>query len=193
VFFVIGLWKGLWWQVSRVIILLVAYYVATRFGGEVGQLFLRWTVNGAPTPEQQDTALYAAYVLTFLAILVALSLWALLLQKLIKRAGLSFFDRAGGGVVGIGTGAGVMLFLLSALYMFFPESQVAQAAVGSHAGELSQRAVDLFGKVVPDEVRRAFHLPPLRPPAAADQKQAPANPATGDKAPVQGNGQPKGK
>lgn len=164
VFFIIGLWKGFVWQTSRIAILGVAYFVAGRLGPGLGDRLLHWLVEPPLTSQQQETALYIAYVLLFLVVLVLLSLLALLLQDLIKRAGLSFFDRLGGGFVGVATGGCVVLFLLSVVFMFAPQSHVAQAAETSHAMQLSARAVDWCGKVMPDEVRRVFNLKPLREP-----------------------------
>lgn len=106
---VIGLFRGLIWQVSRVAILVVAYVVAGRFGEPLGQLLARTPAvggqAGAGAIDTPDTTLYLAYVLLFVAVLVVLSLLALLLQKLAAKAGLGFFDRLGGGVIGVATGA----------------------------------------------------------------------------------------
>ena len=158
VFFVLGLFKGIVWQVSRVVILAAAYTLSARLGQPLAELLLRWTHSGPnpPTEDQQQTAFYIGCVLLFVGVLVVLSLFALLLQKLINKAGLGFYDRLFGGVLGVGSGAIVVLFLLTAVYMFFPQSGVAAAATSSHSLELSRKAVDLMGPVVPDELRRVF-------------------------------------
>ena len=183
VFFAIGIFKGLIWQVSRVAILLVAYVVSGRFGAEVGAWLARTPVVGgtAPAPgspdavpiETPETTLYLAYVLLFLAVLVTLSLTAMLLQKLASKAGLGFFDRLGGGVVGVATGAGVVLFGLFVVNMFFRGSHLADAAQTSHALRLSRDAVDWLGETVPDDLRTVISLTPLRagPPGSADPRQ----------------------
>lgn len=168
VFFVLGLFKGLIWQVSRIGILVVAYVAAGRFGATVGGWLQRTPAVGgdanavADTPE---TTLYLAYVLIFLGVLIVLSIAALLLQRLARHAGLGFFDRLGGGVLGIATGACVVLFGLFVVNMFFGTSQLANAAESSHALRLSRRAIDLLGEGVPDELRTVIALAPLRAPA----------------------------
>lgn len=169
VFFVIGLFKGLIWQVSRIAILVLAYVAAGRFGGTVGDWFARTPALGGDAAraagETPDTTLYLACVLIFLVVLVALSLLAILLQRLAQKAGLGFFDRLGGGLLGIATGGCVVLFGLYVVNMFFHGSQLAQAAETSHALQLSRRAIDLLGQGVPDELRTVISLAPLRTPA----------------------------
>ncbi len=170
VFFVLGLFKGLIWQVSRIAILVVAYVVAGRFGGEVAGMLAATT--GAPSSEAPgseapgseapgETTIYLAYVLLFLAVLIVLSLLAMLLQKLAVKAGLGFFDRVGGGVLGVATGACVVLFALSVVNMFFRGSQLALAADGSHSLRLCKRAIESLGSKVPDDLRAVFALTPL--------------------------------
>ncbi len=187
VFFVIGLFKGLIWQVSRVGILVAAYVVSGRYGHVLGDWLaqdpagsLNGTGGAEPvpathgvdgavqasdavlhSPQPAETTLYLAYVLLFLAVLVVLSLLAILLQKLAKKAGLGFFDRVGGGVLGVATGACLVLFGLSVVHMFFRGSQLAMAAEHSHSLRLSQQAIAMLGESVPDELRKVFALQPL--------------------------------
>lgn len=187
VFFVIGLFKGLIWQVSRVAILVVAYAVSGRFGQPLGDLLARTPAVGGETAtgpvqvDTPDTTLYLAYVLVFLAVLVVLSLAAILLQKLAKKAGLGFFDRLGGGVLGVATGACVVLFGLSVVHMFFQRSSLAQAAESSHSLRLSRRAIDWLGESVPDDLRLVFALTPLHaPPLPGQASEAPEGLSTDD-------------
>ncbi len=170
VFFVVGLFKGLIWQVSRIGILIAAYLLAGHFGADFAAFLARTPAAGTPVPGAAgepapgptDTTLYLAYVLLFLAVLIVLSLAALVLQKLAAKAGLSFFDRLGGGLLGVATGACVVLFGLSLVHMFFRGSQLAQAAASSHSLRLSKRAIDWLGLQVPDDLRRVFDLAPLQ-------------------------------
>lgn len=173
VFFVLGLFKGLIWQVSRIAILAIAYVLAGRFGGAVARLLAgadagadAGTAGNAASPE--DTTLYLAYLLVFVAVLVVLSLATLLLQKLATKAGLSFFDRLGGGVLGVATGACVVLFGLFVVHMFFRDSNLAHAAENTHSLRLCKRAIHWLGPRVPDELRAVFDLAPLREPPGPD-------------------------
>jgi uncharacterized membrane protein required for colicin V production len=187
VFFVLGLFKGLIWQVSRIAILVAAYVVSGRYGAELADVLAGATKTPpalAPVPPGDavaggagegavavdaalptDTTIYLAYVLLFLAVLVVLSLVAMLLQKLATKAGLGFFDRLGGGALGVATGSCVVLFFLSVVHMFFRDSQVAAAADASRSMKLSVRAIELLGDRVPDELRAVFDLAPLRSPS----------------------------
>ncbi len=181
VFFVLGLFKGLIWQVSRIAILVAAYVVAGRFGNDVANMLSPAEPNQLdPTSGPSDTTVYLAFVLLFLAVLVVLSLIAILLQKLAAKAGLGFFDRLGGGVLGVATGACVVLFGLFVVHMFFRESQLAQAAESSHSLRLSKRAIDWLGDTVPDELREVFALSPLDaapPPGDRTLEPLPPSPA----------------
>jgi membrane protein required for colicin V production len=172
VFFVIGLFKGLIWQVSRIGILVAAYVLAGRYGAAVGAFLARTpAVGGQDGPDPVDTpgtTLYLAYVLVFLAVLVVLSLLAIVVQKLAVKAGLGFFDRLGGGLLGFATGACVVLFGLSIVNMFFRGSQFAVAAESSHSLRLTRQAIGLLGASVPDDLRLVFALAPLQEPPRDD-------------------------
>ena len=179
VFFVLGLFKGLIWQVSRIGILLAAYFVAGRFGRDVATMLVENPadpglvgVNGSgtvasasPDLPQGETTLYIAYCLLFVGVLIVLSLLAMLIKKLADRAGLGFFDRLGGGVLGVATGACVVLAGVFGINMFFPS--LAMAAGDSHSLIWSRKAIDWFGGVVDVDVRMARTLLPLEVDGAA--------------------------
>ena len=162
VFFVLGLFKGLIWQVSRVAILIAAYYGAMEFGGPFAEVLVAWTHTGSepPTADQDMTAQCIAHVLLFLFVLVGLSLFALLLQSLAKKAGLGFYDRLFGGVLGTATGALVVLVLMTGVLLFLPpESRVAVAAHESHSLRLLQDGIAELGPATPPALRRVFCSP----------------------------------
>jgi hypothetical protein len=139
--------------------------------------------------------LYAAYVLIFLGVLVVLALLALVLQALVRKAGLTFFDRLGGGAVGVVTGGCVVFFLLALVHMFGQRSVIASAAAESHSLRWSRRALEALGATVPDEVRGVFALPPLREPhpahAGADAPPNGAGPEGTPNAPPATQQQPR--
>ncbi len=191
VFFVLGLFKGLIWQVSRVGILVVAYAVSGRFGRQVAAWIGPDATAADPTAGgSAETSLYLAYVLLFVAVLIVLSLLAMLLQKLAAKAGLSFFDRVGGGVIGVVTGAAVVLFGLFVLHMFFPDTKVAEAAEQSHSRRWSAQAIDWLGDKVPDELRAVFELAPLQSPLPLPKlpNLLPSLPGQPEQAPAGGQG-----
>ncbi len=173
VFFVLGLFKGLIWQVSRVAILVAAYYGALEFGEPFARLLVDWTHTSpeAPSEQQETTALCIAFVLLFLFVLVGLSLFALFVQSLARKAGLGFYDRLFGGVLGTATGALVVLVLMTGVLMFLPPgSQVAQAAQGSHSLRLLQGGIERLGPVAPPALRSVFCA--AHPPAERDGQGA---------------------
>lgn len=172
VFFVLGLFKGLIWQVSRIGILVAAYLLSGRYGNEVADWLAR-PADPAAAPDPSATTLYLAYCLLFVAVLIVLSLLAMLLQKLAVKAGLGFFDRLGGGVLGIATGGCIVLCAMFFVLMFFRGSQLAAAAEQSQAHRLSRFAVDWMGPRVPPELRQVFALPALAAPAAAPATMSP--------------------
>ncbi len=164
VFFVLGLFKGLIWQVSRIGILCAAYVVSGRHGADVAEWLARPAdaeAAAAMGAEPATTTIYLAYCLCFLAVLIVLSLLAIVVQKLAVKAGLGFYDRLGGGLLGVATGGCVVLFVVFFVHMFFRGSQLADAVEGSHSSRLSRLAVDWLGPRVPPELRQVFALPPL--------------------------------
>jgi len=198
VFFVMGLFKGLIWQVSRIAILVSAYFVAGRFGHDVAELLGRKAPTATPVGTaatetgsvsvgtiEVDTTLYLAYMLLFVGVLIVLSLVAMLVRKLAHKAGLGFFDRLGGGVLGIATGACVVLAGVFGVNMFFPGSELAQAAGESHSMRFSQQAIDMIGANA--DLRAVLHVDD---PAAPGQDQVPGlpGPAGGDGMPGPGPG-----
>ena len=149
VFFMLGLFKGLIWQVSRIGILVAAYLVAGRFGHDLARAL---SANPSPALEsevpQGETTLYVAYCLLFVGVLIALSLLAILLKKLADRAGLGFFDRLGGGVLGVATGCCVVLAGVFGIHMFFPSSTLANESASSHSLRWSQKAIEWLDRSV---------------------------------------------
>jgi len=175
-FFVIGLFKGLFWQVSRIGILVASYIVAGRFGGDLGRWLARdvhaaeiGAAAATPAPATPPDALfYVSYLILFVGVLIVLGLIAMQVQKLVKKTGLGFFDRIGGGLFGVATGACTVLFLLFVVNMFFRDTVLGRQAEASHSQRLSRRAIDWLGPRVPDEVRNALELAPLSSQGAPD-------------------------
>ena len=56
-----------------------------------------------------------------------------------------------------------MIFILSVVYMFFPDFAFAQTARGSKSMEVSQRALRILGDVVPAPVQQLFDVDDSRP------------------------------
>lgn len=151
VFFVLGLFKGLVWQASRVTILILAYLFAGIYGEDLSELTGTWLSNDV-APE---LPLYLAYIMIFLSVLVTVTLIAYFLQKLINASGLSFYNRVGGGFLGIATGGLVVLALLTAVHMIHSAldrgANVAVAAEKSHSSRISKDILSFASQVLPED------------------------------------------
>jgi membrane protein required for colicin V production len=154
VFLVLGLFRGFVWQISRILTLVVAYVVAGVYGETIAGS-LRRMISGI----NEDLALYIAYFAVFVVVLIVVSVIAYFLEKLVDRTGLSFYNRIGGGVLGVVTGAALVLALLFAVFAFFGAgSGVVDAARRSHSMTVSQRTLTALGDMVPAKVREVFGL-----------------------------------
>ncbi len=157
VFFVLGLFHGLIWQVSRIITLILAYLISGAYGGLVASKIQPWFNADLSA----DIPRYAAYAVVFVAVVIVVSLIAYFIEKLIERAGLSFYNRIFGGVLGVITGGCIVLALLAGLQMFFgPNSSIVQAARNSHSMSMSKSTLALLGEKVPVDIRKAFGMAP---------------------------------
>lgn len=182
-FLVLGLFQGIVWQVSRIAILLIAYGLSSHLAQNLSAFLLGFTQKPDETAsqEQVETAYYVACVLIFLLTLIVLSLLTRLLQHLVRKAGMSFFDRLGGGIVGMATGSVLVLVGLTAVFMFVPGSSVAQAAESSQSLKVSRWAVQQLGSFVPPELQKVFPeegSATHAPLDAADPNQPPTQPLT---------------
>lgn len=194
VFFVLGLFKGLIWQVSRIVILVAAYFVSGHFGHDVaallgatppapGEVGAASAANGG-VPDVDGT-IYLAYCLLFVGVLIVLSLLAIVIRRMAHKAGLSFFDRLGGGLLGVATGALIVLAGVFAVNIIFPQSELARAAGQSHSLRFSQQAISMLGNKVNDDLRSVLYIQgaPGQPRSQDGQPGEPA-PQNGDGLPV---------
>ena len=155
VFFVLGLFRGFVWQMSRILTLVMAYVAAGVYGHEVAAKIGEWF----PSNTSNELPLYVAYFTVFLIVLVLISLLASFLERLLEESGLSMLNRVGGGVLGLGTGAFVVVGLLAGLLMFTAEDSTAVAAAQrSRSMDVSRRTIEVLGDVVPPPVREVFGL-----------------------------------
>lgn len=159
VFFILGLFRGFVWQASRILTLVVAYIAAGLYGQVVADRITGWFGPSAP----ESLPLYISYFFVFLAVLIVISIIAHFLEKLISKTGLSFYNRVGGGVLGVGTGACVVLALLAVVMMFCASgSGIVQAAATSKSMNFSKTALRMMGEVVPEPVLDVFGMIPER-------------------------------
>ncbi len=99
---VIGLWRGLVYELISLAAWVVAFVVAQWFAADVAKLL--------PMSGAGEGVRYAAgFVLTFVVALFVGGLLALLVKKLVTVVGLAPFDRILGGIFGVVRGLLVLL------------------------------------------------------------------------------------
>jgi membrane protein required for colicin V production len=184
VFLILGLFRGFIWQLSRIVTLVLAYVCAGAWGGALAVEIRPWFASDLPP----ELPLYIAYFAIFLLVLIVVSVITHYLDKLVERSGMSFYNRVGGALLGIATGAAIVIAFLGTILMFFGrEGSVVQAAEKSRSLQYSRRALQGLGTLVPSELRQAFGLEP--PPA--DPQQVPSDQAQPSPPPgAPGRGEP---
>lgn len=112
---VVGMWRGLVYEVLSLIGWVVAFVVAQAYGAAVSA----WLPFGAPG---SMTRLAAAFALTFFGALVAWTLLAKLARLLISATPLSVLDRALGAGFGLVRGL-VVLLAVTLVVMLTPAAR----------------------------------------------------------------------
>ncbi len=129
--------RGLVREVLALSAWVVAFLAANLLAGEVAP----WLPDAVPGEEWR---LLAGFVCVFVVVLVAMSVLAILVSKLVKSAGLGPEDRLLGGVFGLARGVlVVMIVVLLAGLTSLPRQAVWRNAV------LSDPLVSLAGQVRP--------------------------------------------
>lgn len=165
---VLGIVRGLWWQVIRLLGLVAAVGVARA-------LSPRW-VGAAERrfPEVDERIVHGmVWLLVFLAALGIASFLGRLGRKLLEAMQLDWVDRAGGGLAGMVTGIVVHLAVLVGLVHLGPAPWVSEHV----AGTFSEGLLDAFGRRWPVVLARdaadklqpllKWEDPPQAPPAEA--------------------------
>lgn len=124
-FFLLGIWRGLWWQVVRLL-------------GVVLAVGLARSVSPQLTPRVQDAMDLSpamshglSWFLLFLTGLVVAALLGLLGKKALDALQLNLMDRIGGAVVGLATGLSLHVALLVLLGGVGPKGFKASYLQGS--------------------------------------------------------------
>lgn len=142
----LGLWRGLVYEVLSLLGWPLAFVLSRQFAGNI-EPFL---------PVSQETARLAlAYALVFVAVLIAWGMLVWLFAKLVKAAGLGVLDSALGGLFGLLRGVLIILILVwLAGTSSMPEQPYWRDAYFSRAAE----DVALLTKTgLPDNIARRIH------------------------------------
>ncbi|MEW6073015.1 MAG: CvpA family protein [Planctomycetota bacterium] len=169
VLFLIGIWRGLWWQVIRLAGVVAAVALARAFGAGIAEPLREQWPSVSPR-----LANGIAWIAIFLLTMGAATLLGLLGNRLLQAMHLGFANRVGGGVAGAITGLVLHLAVVLALVQLAPEGFAGRVVAGTY----SERLYDTVGSrwpVVLDEgaaaevdrlLQRA--APPRDPGAAAE-------------------------
>ena len=129
--FLLGIWRGLWWQVIRLAGLILAVALARVFSPETAVWILEWWTDLSPR-----VAHGIAWASVFLLTLGAASILGLLGQKILETMQLGLVNRAGGAVAGALTGALVHLTLLVFVCQLAPGAFVTQHVAGTYSDQV---------------------------------------------------------
>lgn len=144
----VGLWRGLVFELMSLAGWVVAYVAAQVWSPEVAG-WLPIGVRGSALNQA------AGFVATFLGVLIAWTLAARLLRLVIHATPLTLIDRSLGAAFGLMRGA-VLLLALATVVAFTPAAR-AQAWQDSQGAALLRQALQGLKPVLPAEVAR--HLP----------------------------------
>jgi membrane protein required for colicin V production len=142
-----GLARGFVRILIGVLSLVVAFFLASRYQDQIAAVLVARHVSETP-------ARIGAYILVFLATMIAGGLVAWIVGKILKLAMLSFPDRLAGGALG------VLAALLAAAFVVHP--LVASSRGGSRLLETSKLApyvsvvADVGNAMAPDAVARRY-------------------------------------
>lgn len=113
IFTLLGIWRGMWWQIVRFLGVILSLALARGLSGELQPALQRMAGDRVSEAVTHGVSWFAI----FLAGLVVAMLLGMLGKKTLEAMQLGFFDRLGGAVVGAMTGGvlhGALLILASA-------------------------------------------------------------------------------
>jgi len=131
----LGLWRGLVYEVLSLAGWPVAFVLSKLFAGSVAPM-MPGPVLGNVEGTQDTTRIVLAHAAVFIAALIVWSVLAWLLSKLVKAAGLGWLDRVLGGLFGVLRGGLAILALVwLAGLTAVPEQPFWRAAQTSRVAE----------------------------------------------------------
>jgi len=156
-----GFWKGLAWQVASIGSVVLSYFVAVRYAGELAPSISN------ESPWNRHVAMLLLYLLTSLVVWMAFRVVA----KLIDRVQLKDFDRQAGALVGLGKG--ILLCLVVTFFAVTLSEPARQAVLQTKSGRYMAILIQRAAPSLPGEVRKQLgqYIDEL------DQKLRPENPA----------------
>lgn len=143
---IIGLWSGLWWQIYRIVSLVLAYILAVRFH-DIGDRICEKVLD-------EKTAKVAGCVLVFVVVFGATYLFGKLAKKVFgMRPGI--FGHLYGGILGLFKGA----LICSVIAFCMLEYNIAGQKEGLQITPLTSmfaRAGEIIASIVPEHLKAGF-------------------------------------
>ncbi|MCB9916523.1 MAG: CvpA family protein [Planctomycetes bacterium] len=131
-FLLLGLLRGLWWQVVRLVGLVASAALARTFADSWGAHVQGWL------DVSNEVAVGIVWVGLFVLGIVVTALIGTLGKKSLEAIQLGLVDRAGGAVAGAATGLLLHVAFLLALAYLAPQAWVDQTLEGTHSRALLQ-------------------------------------------------------
>lgn len=138
----VGLWRGLVYEVLSVLGWLAAFFLAQLFAPKVAELL--------PMQSAAEPVRYAvAFVLTFIAAVFTAGLLAALIKKVVAAIGLRPVDRILGGLFGLVRG--VVLLLAVTVAMDMTNLKSAEAWQASRGAPVLSSTLAILKPALPEE------------------------------------------
>ena len=158
-FLILGLIKGFTAQVVRLLTYVVALALAKRYAGSpesgdhggLSSLLVQWFPNQL---ENKTVAVYVAFFLIFVGVVILGALVSYLLRALLKRLALRSHDHLLGAVFGAMTGVVVVVVIISCMVFVSPESPLMNRVSRSRAFRLSGELIRVSQPFFPLEIRQ---------------------------------------
>ncbi len=176
-----------WLDVVLLLILLISTLMASRKGfsreiigltsAALALICGLWFYGSAgaflmPYVSSPQVAHFAGFVLVFVSILILGGIVGFLVSRLLRTAGLSWFDRALGAVFGLARGVLVTVALITAMMAFTPETHGSGppgAVVKSRIAPYVLEAARVFAAIAPRDLKDGFHRHYLQVKSAWDE------------------------
>ncbi len=140
-----GFWKGMAWQIASLASLVVSYFVALRFSGQLASTF------GDTEPWNRFVAMLAIYIATSFVV------WMLfrVVSGAIDRVKLESFDHQLGALIGLAKGVLLCVAITFFAVTLLPQAQ-KDSIMASQAGHYIVVLLDKTDSVVPPEIHEVI-------------------------------------
>lgn len=177
VFLLLGLWRGLWWQVIRLVGLVASVVLARTFSAPWGEALQE------STDLSSEVATGAVWLGLFLIGLILTAVLGTLGKKSLEAMQLGLVDRVGGMLAGLATGLLLHTAWLVAIAHLGPQPWTANQLDGTYSRGLLQFVTTRYPVLTQQETKSSDSLfdwlgtDPLRPAAGAPKPSGEKNPA----------------